>query len=108
MLVVQRVIDAGAGPGADQRAGKATSASQTTLNSTRPDAVCNTSAVASTVKLKSWKMPRRSCLFQPRILAQRIGSGPDRSGEAAENAAGKADRAVGNAATERHGEGGLL
>ena len=32
----------------------------------------------SMVQLKVWKMPRRSSLPQPRTLAHRIGSGPDR------------------------------
>ena len=37
-----------------------------------------TRAATSTVQLKIWKTPRRSCLPQPLMLAQRIGSGPDR------------------------------
>src|ERR1700686_5072591 len=44
----------------------------------RPEAACRHSAVDSTVQLKVWKMPRRSSLAQPRTLAHKVGSGPDR------------------------------
>ena len=45
---------------------------------TKPVPACRHSDAVRMVQLKVWKMPRRSSLPQPRTLAHRIGSGPDR------------------------------
>jgi hypothetical protein len=59
-------------------AGVTSSASHIVSRAINPEPACTISAAVKIVQLKVWKMPRRSSLPQPRTLAHRVGTAPDR------------------------------